>query len=317
MKTEALLEQDIRPIYNRTRDLEKARMVKAAYRDALKTPQAIVKVSSYSKGRGRLAAHLDYISRQNNLALEDPTGNRLDSKAEVKEILNHWYADADTRKNARMSANIVLSAPKGADRSAVRRAVRDFARQTFADNHDYLFAVHDDTAHPHAHLAVKLRGFDGKKLRLGKKELHQLRQGFARSLNAHGIAATASYRSDRGVGRKAERQNLRHMKARGITLEVEKQAVKEAVETLKGNTKGRPWERALNERNNRVRQRYKNLGLELASADNPDLVEIGQTISRYAKTMPKPHTRAQAIQADIRQRVEARRQSQSQSQEAR
>lgn len=317
MKTDALLEQDIRPIYNRTRDLEKTRMVKAAYRDALRTPQAIVKVSSYSKGRGRLTAHLDYISRQNNLALEDPSNNQLHSKAEVKEILDHWYADADTRKNARMSANIVLSAPKGANRGAVKRAVRDFARQTFADNHDYLFAVHDDTAHPHAHLAVKLRGFDGKKLRLGKKELHQLRQGFARSLNAHGIAATASYRSDRGVGRRAERQNLRHMKARGITPEVEKQAVKEAAATLKGKTKARPWETALNERNNHVRESYKNLGLELAGADDPDLAEIGQTISQYAKRLPRPHTRAQAIQADIRQRVKARRQSQSQSQEAR
>jgi len=163
---DALFEKDLRILHNKTRDINLSKhRIKEIYHNAKGTQQAVVKVSSYSKSRGRLSAHFDYISRNNDIELEDPTGNTLVDCSEVKDILDHWYADADKRKNSRMSANIILSAPKGSDRKSVHEAVRDFAAVRFSENHDYLFAKHNDTKNPHNHLVVKLRGYDGVKLR--------------------------------------------------------------------------------------------------------------------------------------------------------
>lgn len=51
--------------------------VKEAHRASQRLPQAILKVSSYSRGAERAAAHGLYIGRNGKEELEDPQGNIL------------------------------------------------------------------------------------------------------------------------------------------------------------------------------------------------------------------------------------------------
>lgn len=309
--TNTFFEDDLRILYNKTRDIKLSKhRVKEMYRNAKGVQQAIVKVSSYGKSKGRVSAHLDYISRNNDIELEDPTGNILTDRAEVKDVLNHWYSDADKRKNSRMSANIVLSAPKGSDRKSVHEAVRDFATARFSENHDYLFAIHNDTDYPHAHLVVKLRGYDGNKLRLGKAELHEIRQEFAECLQQRGVEVAATYRSDRGIGRKQAKQKLIHMRQRGITPDVDKRAVAEAVSELQSNQKAhKPWELKISNKHKKIKDEYSKTADLLIATNQKNLKIIGESIKSYADKMSEPVTRHQALIEAIASSSESRRSS--------
>lgn len=247
----------------------------------------------YSKTIGHLGNHLSYVSRNNELELEDPTGNKLTSKQEVDDLLEHWFSDADKRKNARMSVNMVLSAPKGSDPRAVKKAVRDFAQENFA--HDYLFTMHDDTGNPHAHLIVKLRGYDGKKLRLGRKELTDLRQNFAQCLRERDVQVAATYRTDRGVGQKAPRQKLYNMRRRGAVPNIDKEALKEAAEALKGRGAPEPWVPAMKQRNQHIRAEYAYVGQTLMQSPKADVKTIGRLLISYSQDLPEPRTRRHAL----------------------
>jgi type IV secretory pathway VirD2 relaxase len=268
-------------------------------RNAAGYQQAILKVYGYSKTKGHLSGHIRYISRNNELELEDPTGNKVTSGDEVKELLGHWFADADKRKNSRMSANMVLSAPRGADPDAAGKATRDFARETFVDNHDYLFTIHDDTSNPHAHLIVKLRGYDGTKLRLGRQALYEMRQNFAQCLRERGVEVAATYRSDRGVGRRGENQKIINMRRRGIVPEVDKGAISDAAESLRGRAEAEPWVLALAQKNKHVRAEYAQVGQALMKSDKDNVRAIGRQLYHFAREMPDPETRKQALMRSI------------------
>ncbi|MCP3670358.1 MAG: relaxase/mobilization nuclease domain-containing protein [Gammaproteobacteria bacterium] len=282
---------------NRTGKLRPLR-VSEAYHNAKGYGQAILKVSSYAKSLKGVRDHLQYIARENELPLEDPQGNVLSDRGEIEDVLDHWFADADRRKNARMTVNIILSAPAGSDREAVQAAVRDFARSQFSENHDYLFAMHNDTDHPHAHLSVKLRGYDGQKLRLGKQELFDLRSRFAESLRERGIQAVATSRASRAVGTKGDNLAITKMKkaiAKGEMHErlwTIESAAKEAIETAEESVHD-PWEKAMLTRHAQVLSEYGLMVETLRTSKNTEHHTMAETIEGYAKALTPPQTRRQ------------------------
>ncbi|MCP3669799.1 MAG: relaxase/mobilization nuclease domain-containing protein [Gammaproteobacteria bacterium] len=302
-----LFEDRLRGQINRTGKLRPLR-VSEAYRNAKGYGQAILKVSSYAKSLKGVRDHLQYIARENELPLEDPQGNVLSDRGEVEDILEHWFADADRRKNARMTVNIILSAPAGSDREAVRAAVRDFARSQFSENHDYLFAIHNDTDHPHAHLSVKLRGYDGQKLRLGKQELFDLRSRFAESLRERGIQAVATSRASRAVGTKGDNLAITKMKesiAKGKTDErlwTIESAAKEAIATAEEPIHG-PWEQAMLARHAQVLSEYGVMVEALRTSKNTEHHAMADTIEGYAKALTPPQSRRQQFAQQYRAQV--------------
>ncbi len=307
MQSESLFEDDLRPVYSKIKDVTYRKRVQEAVMIAQKYPQAVVKISSYSKGTATLKNHLRYISRDYELDLEDPTGNLVIDQEEAKEVVKHWASDFEEKNNYRISANIILSAPPGSSRKNVKKAARDFAQKKFADNHDYLFVEHRDTDHPHCHLVVKLRGYDGKKIRFNKKDLFEMRKEFAKSLRDRGIKAEASYRIMRGIIKKAQSLKLLHMRAKGIVPEVDKMAVKEAGEDLKGIKKNRPWEKALAKNVKKVKNEFKELGSNLLKEDDENTKKVGRLLLNYADSMPAmPETRHQAIKRELTERIESR-----------
>jgi hypothetical protein len=179
---------------------------------------------------GRIRAHLDYISRNGKLSLEDQDGERHLGREDLSWLGYSWQSggvpitEVSTRREA---LNIVLSMPAGTDAQALKRAVRDFAVTEFA-GHQYVMALHtpeSDPSHsasaqPHVHLCVKMAGDDGRRLNPRKQDLQRWREGFAQRLREQGIDAAASRRLERFQSRRAQTQSLRHMHARGDALAV-------------------------------------------------------------------------------------------------
>lgn len=273
--------------------------LKSAFRATQKLPQAVLKVSSYSHGKGRAAAHLEYISRKGDLEVEDPQGNRLSDPEELKERIEDWSMDFDKRKRSRDTVNIVLSAPSGSELGAVENSVREFAQAQFGETNDYLFAIHNDTDNPHGHLMVKMRGYDGEKLDPGKEELRLWREQFAQSLRDNGIEVDATPRYARGVGSKSSKQKLIHLRKRQ-TPDVDKNAIKEVIKDIseKKDQSKKPWSIAAKKKTAEYKAELKELSEKIKSSnkDNETLDKIATAISVHAEKIPEPKTKAEEIQ---------------------
>ncbi|RLV60866.1 DNA relaxase [Parashewanella curva] len=153
----------------------------------------MVKISGHCKSAAHIQAHFDYISRNGQIEVEDEQGNSYQDTSALHQLAKEWGADTTSnKKNARHSTHIVLSMPDGTEPKAVKKAVREFAKKTFANNHQYVMALHTDTDSPHVHLTVKNLGFDGKRLHVRKGLPQAWRERFANELEQLGISAEAS-----------------------------------------------------------------------------------------------------------------------------
>lgn len=116
-----------------------------------RAPEVMVKVTGRTRDAGHLRAHLDYISRNGELEVEDRDGALIIGRPAVKELADDWSAIAltDSRRRATtpFSVSVVLSMPAETNAVTVRDAARAFARDVFADRFDYVFALHTDAAH--------------------------------------------------------------------------------------------------------------------------------------------------------------------------
>jgi len=190
-------------------------------RTVQRVPEVMVKITNRKgarNGMGAIGAHLEYISRNGQVELEDQEGNLISGRLEVRDLIQMWQSagrgieETSTRREA---FNVMLSMPPGTDRAAVQDAARAFAREEFGEQRDYVFAAHDDEAHPHVHIVVLARGRDGRRLNPRKADLQRWRERFAQGLRDRGIAANATPRRTRGVSQQYERQAVKHMRARG------------------------------------------------------------------------------------------------------
>lgn len=102
--------------------------------------------------------------------------------------------------------------PKGIKKEDVHNGARAFAKKQFGLNHQYVFALHNDTDNPHVHLAVKNLGFDNKRLHVKKGDPQQWREAFAEELNTLGVEASATHRTVRGVIKKSTQQAINQIR---------------------------------------------------------------------------------------------------------
>lgn len=190
------------------------------------TPQVVVRISGGGRGMARIRAHLHYISRHGQLALEDQDGEQHLGKQDLAWLEYEWQAGGVpiAEESARREAvNIVLSMPAGTDAHALQRAAREFAAQEFA-GHQYAMALHthehDPSRHaapqPHLHLCVKSSGIDGRRLNPRKDDLRRWRERFAERLREHGIDAAASGRLERFQPQRGKPQAEYHLRRRSV-----------------------------------------------------------------------------------------------------
>ncbi len=193
---------------------------------AKRTPEVMVKISGGGKGMKHIKDHLDYISRNGKLELEDQDGETIIGRDGLNKLHDELQCGGIVKLpdegEKREAFNIVLSMPAGTDELALKRAARDFAAREF-ENHQYVMALHTyDTdpdpkrpLHPHVHLCVKARSLDGTRLNPKKADLQRWREGFAEALREHGIEAAATNRLQRLERKRGEKKSVEEMKKRG------------------------------------------------------------------------------------------------------
>ncbi len=210
-----------------------ARMTAAAVRGRLegivqRKPQAVVRISGGGKGMLHIRAHLDYISRNGQLELEDQNGERYCGREDVAELALAWQhggvpiADISARREA---FNIILSMPAGTSADALHIAAREFAQDEFGER-QYALVLHtrdsdpgrSPSPNPHVHLCVKARDDDGIRLNPRKDDLRRWRARFAQRLRERGVEVAASSRLERFQPDRGQKQSMRHMQARGEFL---------------------------------------------------------------------------------------------------
>jgi type IV secretory pathway VirD2 relaxase len=251
-----------------------------ASRVAKGSPEVMVKITGFGRGASHVKSHLDYVTRNGKVELETDRGEVLEGRAEVRAFFKDWEADlGDTRRHSRQrdTMHLVLSMPEGTPQEAVRDAARWFARETFK-HHEYVFALHTDELHPHVHLSVKMRSFEGQRLNPRKADLYDWRETFALAMRDQGIDAEATPRPLRGVVRKADRAVVRHIERGDKTHpprvpKVRAAQVKEAVAELASGATGvpapeKPWGPPIQARQQATRAAWLAAAASLSHPEN-------------------------------------------------
>ena len=66
-------------------------------------PEVMVKISGNAKGHSHVKSHLEYISRNGQIPLEDENGDDVKGREAVSELSHDWLSDNGShRKNSRL-----------------------------------------------------------------------------------------------------------------------------------------------------------------------------------------------------------------------
>ena len=275
---------------------------------ARKTPEVVVKVSGGGKGMSQIRNHMDYISRNGDVLLEDENGNVISGKEAVQENAGAWQRAGfviPSESRQKEAHNIVFSMPPGTDREAVTEAVRKLAHEEF-DNHQYVFARHDDEDHVHVHLCIKAVGKDMQRLHPKKADLQRWREKFAVKLRERGIEANATSRSARGVTRKAEKQAVRHAGKRGRSHVKDGQGKAIQEEISGGKRRVNPAQEKIVKRRQEEIAAYSKVAIALAQSADPADRTLAVAVARHAQALPPIKTRHEQVVERAREKMKER-----------
>ncbi|MGZ5165423.1 MAG: relaxase/mobilization nuclease domain-containing protein [Burkholderiales bacterium] len=269
-----------------------------------RAPEVMVKITGRTKGVGHLKSHLEYITRNGELAAETEQGSLMTGRSGLKDLQQRWTDDAalddKRRRDGTLSVNIILSMPAGTDAAAVKDAARAFAMETFEPNHDYVFVQHLDDKHPHVHLTVRSLGHDGKRLNPRKADLQAWRERFAGELRLRGVAAEATPRRTRGQVRKADRGAVLALRKRNVTPDVDRLAREEVLREARGQkTTVRPWDEKIRSRQEAIRQRYLDYAAELERTAGARDHAVALQIRQFVRDMPAIETRRHMLKKEL------------------
>ena len=171
-------------------------------------------VMKFDKTSVKSAHHLQesgrYISRNGKLECEDDEGQVLAGTEAIDERMKSWVEDEELyqqtgagRPSDRLARRFIVSTPPGTDPEALKKAVREFAEAEFkSQGFEYIWTIHTDKAHPHAHVLIKNRAADGKRLHYSNRELRAMRERFCVIAETYGIDLNATSRAVRGKTRR-------------------------------------------------------------------------------------------------------------------
>jgi hypothetical protein len=182
-----------------------------AVRAAVRVPEVVIKViSPGSNTLEAIQAHFEDLQNGKQRALEmDSFSTPVVGKKEAQALIDDWDLDLEElyyrqpylgprrRNTPKLVHKILFSMPAGTPPGTLLAAVRNFAREQFAERHRYAIALHTDEPHPHVHLVLKATA-EGRlcHLNIRKPMLREWRQEFARHLRALGVPAKATRRAE-------------------------------------------------------------------------------------------------------------------------
>ena len=292
-----------------------------------KAPEVVVKVGKpkrvgadgkrlYATRQGeavRSGKFLEYIGRNSKIDIETSSGEVITDHAGRRRLHREWSEHHDdaieqglASGRTRLYHSLVLSTPPGTDPARLMEAARAFAHSSFAGRHDYVLALHTDTAHPHVNIGVRTVGYDGTKLHPSKDDLHGWRVEFAAQLRRYGIEAVATSRTTRAVILKPDRQSVRHIREREGTAAVDRAQVAEVARELQrhGELQERPWDRAITARRQQVVQGYVDAVSVLRKSADPADQALADRTEEYIKRLPPHETRRHRIAAAVIPRLD-------------
>jgi|GEM_PF-3844232 len=275
-----------------------------------KLPQAVLKITGHGNGMKSARRLVRYVGEQGETPVELDDGSMLYTKEDMDQLAADWSADFSTRANSRDVMHVVVSVPSGTDKAVAQNAAREFFSETFAVNHEYAFAAHDETDNFHIHLLVKMRGRDGKQLRSTRKDPDLWRQGFAAKAREHGLMLDASPRRARGKGRKSSPPTaVYELRKRGEVPEMDSSAAAEALARVRESAvMPNEFEQTLREINLEERLEFaKHAKAAIAQAqkietdaDRVTALEIAADLAVHAETMPIPKTRMELLMESVK-----------------
>lgn len=277
-----------------------------------KAPEVLVKVTGRKKGAEHLGAHLAYIGRKGEIALETRDGELLTDKADVQQLAQEWSDPLYWRQRATVSAvSMVFSMPEGTDPETVRQSVRETAQRMLGDNHDYLMALHTDTPRPHVHMTVEAEGMDGKRFDPRREDLFKFREAFAEALRSRGVECEATPRWTRGQGRAGTSMALAQMREkirRGVSrqpTEADLRQAREALAIATGKAQSPACVDQAKKRWADVRERYEGAASRLDGSGDPRDKELARELRSFLKDRPSIETVPDRVLKDAIERVRA------------
>jgi len=270
----------------------KAGSVSSSMRAATGSPEAVVKLASWGSGAASARDQLDYISREGELELEMSDGTTIESREEIRDLVDEWSDRFSHRRDgkARNTVHFVLSTPPETDRAATLKAARDWAQETFGEKHEYALVAHNDTDHPHVHIVAEVKGRDRSRFTVGPSDFHDMRERFAEKCRDRGIEMNATRRDVRGAAR-GESMALRKMREEGRVPRIDGLAQRQVSERGVDKKKGQshPAKAAREERLRYVAGEHRALAhrlsmgdLAVLDGDRPGQVAAAKALRRLA-----------------------------------
>ena len=275
-----------------------------------KAPEVLVKVTGRKKGADHLGAHLAYIGRKGEIALETRDGEVLTDKAGVQQLAEEWSEPIYWRQRATVSAvSMVFSMPEGTDPETVKQSVRETAERMLGDNHDYLMALHTDTPRPHVHMTVEAEGMDGKRFDPRREDLFKFREAFAEALRSRGVECEATPWWTRGQGRAGTSMALAQMREkirRGVSrqpTEADLRQAREALAIATGKATPPPFVAQAKQRWASIREQYEGAAARLDGSEDRRDKDLARELRSFLKDRPSIETVPDRALKDAVERV--------------
>lgn len=204
-----------------------AQMVRAARGYSPAIFKAISKGGCHTGAQ--LRAQLSYLTTKSSHILDSRgthDGKKTLSAAEIDRVVRRFENQWGERHAPKLghTTHLLMAFPVGTEGNHVRDVAQTVCEKLFqgeGSHFDYIAAIHQDRAHPHAHIVLNRRSKDGEMFFLGKDHhfnYDAFREAMVEAARPHGIRLEATRRLDRGiVTRAAETEEFRKAQQDGRT----------------------------------------------------------------------------------------------------
>ena len=292
-------------------------------RTVRRTPEVMVKILNRgATDLGAAGRHFKYLDRGGELSIHTDDGEELKGKGAAANLIDDWDLDLeDSRpttadhkprqmsKPPKLVHKILFSMPAGTPPEKVLAAVKNFARDEFGAKHRYAMVLHTDEPHPHVHMVVKARGYDGKRLNIRRDTLREWRRQFARQLREQGVAANATERQVRGVTKPQKSDGIYRAALRGSSAHWKERAEAAAQRAAARETRSEPGKARLLATRRDVVKGWSDVADALVRQNQG---ELALAVRQFAKQLPPARTEREWIH---RQMLEQARQQEGPEQE--
>ena len=182
-------------------------------------PQAVVRIVPHGGARTarQIRDQWKYLSRKGDVQLqrsERHFGIFLPAE-QIVETAVSWVEQTGSEGDGvrggdgrELTTHIVVSFPEGTDLASAFAAGRAWAEEVFGSGEnggsfDYVTACHSDRPHPHVHVVVNRRAFEGHWLKISRRHpllnYERMRSAMVKVASRYGIDLEATSREERGI----------------------------------------------------------------------------------------------------------------------